>query len=54
MLENIGISQSFDCCGDVSHFGHSALGIFTRDNLLQVVCEFLRDLIWSRTGCFAA
>ena len=45
MIENIGISQRFNCCGDVPHFGQSALGIFTRDNLLQVVREFLRDLL---------
>ena len=54
MLKNIGISKSFERCSDVSQFGQSALGIFTSDNLLQIVREFLRDLLASRTGRFDA
>jgi hypothetical protein len=54
VIENSGISQGFERCDDISQFGQSALGIFARDNLLQVVREFLRDLLSSRTGRFAA
>jgi hypothetical protein len=54
VIENICISQGFEGCRDISRFGQSALGIFTRDNLPQVVREFLPDILEARTYRFAA
>ena len=53
MVENIGVSHGLERCRDISRFGESALRIFTRHNLLNVVCEFLSDLLGGRNSDFA-